>query len=234
MLHVLTSAAAVIAATLTGGLRSSGEPLSPPMSNPHPTASEAGGSCPRAWADEADSCAAVDAGISSLHILVPWAVTLCTVVALGLPSVLTSYKGREYDLRAFAGHLFQILGLLACTLSLAHRPAICFAFTLHGVLRLLLPWDQPSAWHRVAYTPSSLIWPPSTACLLRPTVAAGLLLLQLCEGPVGLSIVRWPSAEAAAPLSCAFQAHLEGCLAPDVVLLALRFLVVSARYIQEA
>jgi hypothetical protein len=225
MLHVLTSAAAVVVATLTGGLR---DPL-PPAN--HTASVEGACPDPRAWAD---SCAAADASIHPLHILVPWAVTLGTVVALGLPCVLTPYKGREYDLRAFAGHLLQILGLLACTLSLGHRPAICFALTLHGTLRLLLPWDQPSAWHRVAWPPAS-VWPPTTAALMRPSVAAGLLALQLCEGPSSLSVVRWPSsAGEEGPLSCAYQAHLVGALGPDLMLLALRFLVISARYIQDA
>ena len=152
-------------------------------------------------------CPALDAHIHPVHILLPWAITLGTIVAVGMPSVLLHTKGQERGLRIFAGNLFKFLGLLSCSTLVAEHSSVCYTLTLHACVRLLASMEG---------------WLQRAAMLL-------LLGLQVCKGPA-ISVVHWPGAEQGA-LSCAYLAHLVGCVVPDLVLCVMRALVTSARYI---
>jgi hypothetical protein len=158
-------------------------------------------------------CHRLDAMIHPLHLLLPWVVTLCTVVTLGMPSVLLHSKGQEDGLRFFAGNLFQFFGLLSCSTLVSDHPSVCYALTLHSCVRLL---DQ----HVFLF---------SWGWFLQRLGVALLLLLQLIEGPA-VSVVHWPGGTPAT-LPCAYLCHLVGCVAPDLVLSVMRWLVTSARYI---
>jgi hypothetical protein len=152
-------------------------------------------------------CPALDATIHPLHILVPWAITLGTIVVLGMPSVLLHTKGKERGLRVFAGNLFKFLGLLSCSVLVAEHPSVCYTLTLHACVRLLASME---------------------GVMQRVTILS-LLGMQVCEGPA-ISVVHWPGTEQGA-LSCSYLAHLVGCVVPDLVLTVMRGLVASARYI---
>jgi hypothetical protein len=152
-------------------------------------------------------CPALDATIHPLHILVPWAITLGTIVVLGMPSVLLHTKGKERGLRVFAGNLFKFLGLLSCSVLVAEHPSVCYTLTLHACVRLLASME---------------------GVMQRVTILS-LLAMQVCEGPA-ISVVHWPGTEQGA-LSCSYLAHLVGCVVPDLVLTVMRGLVASARYI---
>ena len=152
-------------------------------------------------------CLVLDETIHPIHILLPWALVLATIVLLGMPSVLLQYKGKEQDMRVFAGNLFKFFGLLSCSTLVAEHSSVCYTLTLHACVRLLASMEG---------------WLQRAAMLL-------LLGLQVCKGPA-ISVVHWPGAEQGA-LSCAYLAHLVGCVVPDLVLCVMRALVTSARYI---
>jgi hypothetical protein len=185
----LDSVLVVVAATLAGGFNRTLEA---------PSCAEGS-----RWRE----CPVLDATIHPVHILVPWAVTLATIVVLGMPSVLLHSKGKEQALRVFAGNLFKFLGLLSCSTLVADHPSVCYTLTIHACVRLLASME---------------------GLMQRVTVLA-LLAAQVCEGPA-ISVVHWPGAEQGA-LSCAYLAHLVGCVVPDLVLAGMRALVASARYI---
>ena len=172
---------------------------------------EAAGSCGAStkWGE----CHRLDAVIHPMHLLSPWVITLCTVVALGMPSVLLHCKGQEDGMRVFAGSLFQFFGLLSCSTLVADHPRVCYALTLHSCVRLLDQRVYGGFW----------------ACALQHLGVCLLLLLQLFEGPA-VSVVHWPGG-IPATLPCAYLCHLVGCVVPNIVLSVMRWLIASARYI---
>ena len=155
-------------------------------------------------------CLVLDETIHPIHILLPWALVLATIVLLGMPSVLLQYKGKEQDMRVFAGNLFKFFGLLSCSTLVAEHLSVCYTLSAHACVRLLASTTGEGGY-------------------LQCGIILLLLGLQVCVGPA-ISVVHWPGAEQGA-LSCAYLAHLVGCVVPDLVLALMRILVSSARYI---
>lgn len=156
--------------------------------------------------------------IVPLHLVVPWVVTLGALVILGMPTVLLRSKSKEKGLRTLAGNLFQCLGLMICSSLTTDHPSIAFALTLHSCTRLLLQMEITDSlvgganWWRMRYL-----------------AVAMLLSLEVSVGPA-LSIVRWPNSPPNS-LTCAYLAHLAGCILPDLVLDTIRTLIATARYV---
>jgi hypothetical protein len=156
--------------------------------------------------------------IVPLHLVVPWVVTLGALVILGMPTLLLRSKSKEKGLRTLAGNFFQCLGLLVCSSLTTDHPSIAFALTLHSCTRLLLQMEITDSlvgganWWRMRYI-----------------AVVALLSLEVSVGPA-LSIVRWPNSPPNS-LTCAYLAHLAGCILPDLVLDTIRTLIATARYV---
>lgn len=156
--------------------------------------------------------------IVPVHLIVPWVITLATLVTLGMPTMLLRSKSKETGLRTLAGNLFQCLGLMLCSSIATDHPSIAFSLTMHSCIRLLLQMDVTD----------SLVGGPGWWSL-RYLAAGAILGLEVCAGPA-LSIVRWPKTPANT-LTCAYLAHLAGCIVPDFVLDVIRTLITTARYV---
>lgn len=158
-------------------------------------------------------CHVLDEHIKPFHLAVPWCITLGAIVILSMPTVLLRSRQKEKGLRLVAGNILQFMGLLTCASFITDHPSICFALTLHSCVRLLVQLELSDAlvggagWWTLRY---AVVWI--------------LLCLQLCLGP-SISVVRWPSTPAGSALSCAYLAHLVGCILPDITLVSLRWLI---------
>lgn len=164
-------------------------------------------------------CPVLDTAIHPLHLFVPWCVTLCILVVLGMPTVLLRSSNKEKGLRVFAGNLFQFLGLLLCSALVLEHPSVCYAFTIHACVHFLCVMDVP------AYLVGGQVW-----WGLRYAGVLLLLSLQLLAGPA-VSVVQWPSQTHHSVLACAYLCHLLGSVAPALGLSFMRCIIASARYI---
>ena len=165
-------------------------------------------------------CHVLDEHIRPLHLIIPWCITLCTVVILSMPTVLLRSRFKERGLRTFAGNLFQCLGLLLCSSFLSDHPSICFALSIHSSVRLLVQMEVSDA-----LLGGGAWWG------LRYVSVLAILVLQVTLGP-SLSVIRWPTTPHGTALPCAYLAHLAGCLIPDLGLACMRCLVWAARYVR--
>lgn len=189
----------VVACTLAGGVDQMDVPafLMPP--NKHNQTCGKGS----AWLE----CAHLDSAVLPVHVYGPWAVTLAVVLILGMPTVLLRSKHKEQGLRQFAWICLQCLILAYGSLFLTDHPILMFSFTLHSSVRLLL---------RMPVTDRLLggpIW-----WSLRYGGALVILAGEIVFG-VPISIVRWRSDDSQ-HLTCAYLAHLGGCLVPDMLIFA--------------
>lgn len=203
------SALAVLASTLAGGI---------PRINLTLSETSEARTCGQGtrWSE----CHVLDEHIHAKHLMIPWAITLCTVVVLSMPTVLLRSRLKERGLRTIAGNLFYCLGLLLCSFFMSDHPAICFALSMHSCLRLLIRMETSGA-----MLGGGLWWS------LRYISALGILLLQVFVSP-SLSVIRWPSTLKGSSIECAYLAHLAGCIVPDLVIECMRGLVSMARYVQ--
>ena len=205
------SALVVLASTLAGGIPRVHFPSTDHASEPR--------TCGKGtrWAE----CHVLDEHIHSAHLMLPWTVTLCTVIVLSMPTVLLRSRAKEKGLRMFAGNLFYCLGLLLCSFFMSDHPTICFALSMHSCLRLLIRMETSSS----AMLGGTLWWS------LRYVSALGILLLQVFVAP-SLSVIRWPSTPKGSSIECAYLAHLAGCIVPDLAIECMRLLISMARYVQ--
>jgi len=169
-----------------------------------------------AWGE----CTVLDGQVHPLHIGIPWALSLGTIVILSMPTVLLRSRKKERGLRAIAANLFQFLGLLMCCSFVGDYPIICFTLSLHSCVRLLVQLEISDAfvggygWWTLRYL---TVWT--------------ILCLQLWFGP-SVSVIRWPTTPLGSALPCAYLAHLVGCLLPDLILTYLRWFVAFVKYIK--
>lgn len=207
MVLLTESLLVVIASTLSGGLREH-------VNN------STNGTCASSGISLWSECAVLDSGITSQHLAAPWIITLGTIVFLSMPTVLLRSKAKAKGLMSFACNLLQCLGLLCCSFLFVDHPCICFTVGLHSCVRLLVQMEVLNG-----LVLGSLWWS------LRYLVAFGLLVLEIAAGPA-VAVVRWPSTPPGSALSCAYLAHLIGCIFPDLILLQIRWLITTARYVQ--
>jgi hypothetical protein len=158
-------------------------------------------------------CSALDANITPVHLAIPWAVTLVTLVVLSMPTVLLRSKHKEKALSVIASNLLQCLGLMLCSSFMTDHPSICFTVSLHSSILLLGHMDVSGAQVGAGWW-----W----AC--RHLVALGLLAWETLMGPA-VSVVHWPNTPPGSTLQCAYLAHLAGAVVPDCILLVLRGLL---------
>jgi hypothetical protein len=158
-------------------------------------------------------CHTLDELIQPIHILVPWCITLCTLVILSMPTVLLRSRSKEQGLRVVASNTLLFLCLLLCSTFATDSPSLCFVLSLHACVRLLVQLEV-----------SSVLVGGRTWWSLRYVAAGAILALELCLGP-SISIVRWPTTRPGSALSCAYLAHLGGCILPDLVISKQRWLM---------
>ena len=206
------SALAVLTSTLAGGIPKAGGPSS--QSSP-PDSNHTCGKGTR-WGE----CHVLDEHIHATHLMMPWVITLCSMMVLSMPTLLLRSRSKEKGLRTIAGNLFYCLGLLLCSFFVSDHPAICLALTVHSCLRLLVRMDTSDA-----MIGGALWWS------LRYVSALGILCLQVFVLP-SLSVVRWPSTLKGSTIECAYLAHLAGCIIPDLVITCMRAIISAARYVQ--
>ena len=207
----------VLVSTLSGGVERMALPtfLSPWNSTGKPPVN---GTCGLGlpWAE----CGVLDGQVHPVHIGVPWALTLGTIVILSMPTVLLRSRKKEKGLRAIAGNLFQFLAILVCCSLVGDHPVICFTLSLHSCVRLLVQLEISDtlvggwAWWGFRYL-----------------AVLTILFLQLWFGP-SVSVIRWPTTPPGAALPCAYLAHLVGCLLPDLILSYLRWFMAFVKYIK--
>ncbi len=161
-------------------------------------------------------CTALDRQVVPENISLVWGLTLGTIVVLGLPTILTRSQHKEHGMRCLAGVLFQGLWLLVACVVTDH-PAINYALSLHACVRLL---SRLEVQH-------SLVGGQRWWCLRFLTVL-GILAYAAVQGPP-VSIVGWP--DQGDTRTCAYIAHLAGCIMPGLVLDVLGWLISAARYV---
>ena len=159
-------------------------------------------------------CRELDESITPVHLMVPWIFTLGTIVVLSMPTVLLRSRHKEIGLRVFAGNLLQCLGLLLASSFATDHPSLCFSLTLHSCIRLL-------AQLQVTDVGGATWW------AMRYVAISSLLCMEVCAGPA-ISVVRWLDTPSST-LSCAYLAHLIGCIVPELILINVRFLFFVAR-----
>lgn len=193
----------VLACTLSGGIERA------------PPAGAWNASCRKgtAWPE----CASVDEGVQSMHIALPWAVTLGTLVILSMPTLLLRSRHKEKALGLVAWNFMQCLALMACSSFVTDHPSICFALTMHSCVLLLGSLEISR--HFVG---------PGWWWGLRFPVILGLLVWEVALGPA-ISVVHWVSTPSGSALACAYLAHLGGALMPDCVLCVMRWLLWMGR-----
>lgn len=212
----------VLVCTLSGGLERAPLPailLAGNTSSRSSASPPSNGSCGLgglAWAE----CGVLDDQVHPLHIGIPWALSLGTIVILSMPTVLLRSRKKETGLRTIAGNLFQFLGLLLCCSFVGDHPVICFTLSLHSCVRLLVQLEISDA-----FVGGCGWW------TLRYLAVWTILCLQLWFGP-SVSVIRWPTTPPGTALSCAYLAHLVGCLLPDLVLSYLRWFIAFVKYIK--
>lgn len=195
--HVLV----VLACTLAGGVEQLALPphLRPAGSGENHQTCGAGS----AWME----CSEMDKLVLPVHIYAPWTFTVCFVLVLGMPTVLLRSRHKEQGLRQLAWICLQCLVLAYGSLFATDHPVLIFSLTLHSCVRVLL---------RMPVTDRLLggrwWWG------LRYAGALALLAGEIALG-VPVSIVRWRGD--VHNLSCAYLAHLGGCLVPDMLIFLL-------------
>lgn len=162
-------------------------------------------------------CGVLDEGILPLHLGIPWAVTLGTILVLGMPTLLLRSRHKERGLGLIAWNLFQCLGLMLCSKLATDHPSIGFTLNLHSCALLLGHMEMSSA----------LVGPPWWWGL-RYLSMLGLLCWEVALGPA-ISVVRWPATPEGTALPCAYLAHLAGAVVPDCVLFVLQALLFAGR-----
>jgi hypothetical protein len=189
--HVLV----MLATTLAGGIERSPRPL------------PANATCGRGtfWAD----CAFLDEEIAPTDVLLPWAVTLGTLLFLSMPSVLLRSRHKIEALSILAWTYVQYLCLLVLSTMSTDHPCISFTLSLHSCVRLLARMEVTNR-----LVGGSWWW------ALRFLAMAGLLAWAVLAG-APISVVRWAEQDDPA---CAYRMHLTGCIAPDLVLYLLYLL----------
>ena len=194
------SALVVLACTLAGAFdRAPFTPL--PSFNATATDSCSATTCHR-------ECHSLDATIHPLHIFVPWAITLATVLGLSMPTMLLRSKSKERGLCVFACNLFRLLCLILAAVCVSAPPSVCYTLTVHSCVRLLLQLD-------VSRTLLGGVW----WWRLRFLSVGLILALQLSVGPA-ISVVQWSPSVQDSTLHCAYLSHLIGCIVPEAVLCA--------------
>jgi hypothetical protein len=190
----------VVACTLSGGIERDPEPPIP-----------GNASCGRGteWAE----CGVLDEGVLPEHIVIPWAVTLGTLVFLSMPTLLLRSKHKERALGVVAWNFLQCLGLMVASSFATDHPSIRFVLGMHSCALLLGHLEL----HRHLVGPSWW-WG------LRYLSILGLLAWEVALGPA-VSVVRWPSTPGGPALPCAYLAHLGGVLVPAWVLCGMRALL---------
>jgi hypothetical protein len=203
----------VFACTLAGGFNHPTTTIIDKKNHTHPpnTTAHNNGTCGLGtrWME----CRELDRTITPMHLTVPWILTLATIVVLSMPTVLLRSRHKELGLRVFAGNLLQCLGLLLASSFATDHPSICFTLTIHSCVRLL-------AQLQITPVGGASWWS------LRFLAIFAILALEVCTGPA-VSVVRWQ--DTSPPLTCAYLAHLIGCILPELILLNVRFLFFAAR-----
>jgi hypothetical protein len=157
-------------------------------------------------------CHVLDERVSPVHVWIPWAVALATLVVLGMPTVLLRSPNKEKGLSMFAWGLVQCLGLMLCSFFATDHLAVQFTLSLHSSVRLLEHVEVGSP------MVGGWVW-----WELRHLVVLGLLLWEVTLGPA-ISIVRWPDTPEGSALQCAYLAHLVGAIVPDFIMYFLRWI----------
>jgi hypothetical protein len=175
------------ATTLAGSL--TGDP-------PPPAAASQLESCPLGH-----GCGSLDATVCTAALAVPWAVTLGTLLLLGLPTILSPTNQQKASaLATLTGTLFECALLLAACLWL-RSPTLVYTVSLHAAVQLLDVVDA----RRLSGGES--LWQ------FRHVPRMGLLAWAACSAPA-VPLLSWTGAP---PQQCAFVAHLLGCLLPQLV-----------------
>ena len=178
------------ATTLAGSLSTDQAPMAAPAEAE---------SCPLGH-----GCGAMDAivGATAAPVVVPWAVTLSTLLLLGLPTILSPTNQQKASaLATLTGALFECALLLAACLLWLRSPTLVYIISLHSAVQLLDVVDA----RRLCGGES--LWQ------FRHVPRMGLLAWAACSAPA-VPLVSWTGAP---PQQCAFVAHLLGCLLPQLV-----------------
>lgn len=186
--HVLV----VVACTLAGGVER--------VAN-HSDGNQTCGSG-SAWLE----CGSLDDRISPIHIYIPWVFTLGALVVLSMPTVLLRSRHKRKALRQLSWAFFQCLLLAYCSIFATDHPSLMYTFSLHSCVRLLVRL------HVTEKLVGGRWW-----WGLRHACALGLIAWQVFAG-VPISVVGWAGGKDQQDLTCAYLAHLGGCLFPDLVL----------------
>jgi len=162
-------------------------------------------------------CTGLDRQVQPDNISLVWGVTLATIVVLGVPTILARSQHKEQGMRCLAGFLFQALWLLAACVMTDH-PALNYALSLHACVRLLARLEVQRC-----LVGGGRWWG------LRFATVLGILAYAALHGPP-VSVVGWPE-QGADTRTCAYIAHLAGCILPGLVLDVLGCLISAARYV---
>jgi hypothetical protein len=165
------------------------------------------------WAE----CGALDEGIQTHHLAIPWLLTLGAIIVLSMPTLLLRSKLKEKGLSLIAWNLMQFLGLMIASTVFTDHPSICFALSLHSCVLLLEHLNVSKA-----LLGGNWWWG------LRHVVSSVLLVWEVCVGPA-ISVVTWPGMTQKQVLPCAYLAHLAGAIIPGCVLTVLRWILFCAR-----
>lgn len=153
-------------------------------------------------------CHSLDAHVLPVHIFSPWIFTVVLLLILGMPTILVRTKHKEKSLGHLAWIYLQCLALAYSSIFVTDHPSLMFSFTLHSCVRILLRMPVTNK-----LVGGRLWWG------LRYAGVVVLLGWEILAG-VPVSIVRW-NQSGAKDLSCAYLAHLAGCLVPDLIVFAL-------------
>lgn len=162
-------------------------------------------------------CAGLDKQVVPEDLSLVWGVTLATIVLLGLPTILTRSQQKEQGMRCLAGVLFQALWLLVASVTTDH-PVINYTLTLHACVRLLSRLEIQRC-----LVGGRQLW------ALRYGTVLCILAYGALQGPP-VSVVGWPE-DRSDTRTCAYIAHLAGCILPGLVLDVLGWLISAARYV---
>ena len=154
----------------------------------------------------AEECNYYNEQISPFLISLPWAAYFFTFLFLGLPTVVLEHGWRGRGVLELSLVFIYCLGFLIwCSM---HSPSrvIGFAVSVHGAVQGL------SCTPIGPYFIGNKAW-----WSIRHLVSAAILVVALFKGPP-VSIISW---EGSPPPYCALQAHLIGCLAPEMARIVL-------------
>lgn len=159
-------------------------------------------------------CGSLDEQILPIHIYIPWVFTLCVMIVLSMPTVLLRSRHKRKALRHLSWSFLQCLVLAYCSIFQTDHPSLMYTFSLHSCIRLLVRMHVSDR-----LVGGSWWWG------LRHVGAFVLIVFQVFVG-VPVSVVGWEGARSGQQeLTCAYLAHLYGCLLPDLVLFLMDTLV---------